>query len=106
MDENGERPSESAGLTLLRRLEVVVVEVAPADRVDVARLAVHPLIVFAAPSVEVDANQTVHYVGHCAATDLLRVHQVDALQLHAGLERILKVLLLERNRLTSIRVSS
>ena len=76
-----------------RSLQSVVHDLAPAHRVDVWRLAVHPLVVLVLPPVKVDAQQAAHDACHCGHADESRLHEVHSLDLHAGAEPMLRYLL-------------
>lgn len=60
-------------------LELVAGELTPADRVDVWRLSVHPLVILAVPAIEVDAEEPMDHTLHCGHADEPRLHQVHGL---------------------------
>lgn len=76
-----------------RRLKLVAHELAPADRVDVWGLVVHPLVELILPAIEVDEQQAANASLHSGDAHEARLHQVHRLQLHVGGEAVTWVVL-------------
>lgn len=70
------------------RLQLVAGQLAPAHRVKVGGLAVHPLVVLVLPAVKVDPQEAVHDPGHRGDADEPRLHEVHGLQLHPRAEAV------------------
>ena len=80
---------------LLGRLEFVADQFAPADRIDIRRLAIDPLFEVIAPSVEVNANEIVGHSSDGGHADEMRGHHVHGFDLHAHREWIARFFLVE-----------
>ena len=70
-------------------LEPVSDEAAPADRVDVGRPAVDPLVELGVPAVKVDPEQPTIHFGHGRDADQTWVDQVRGFDRHSRLEAVL-----------------
>lgn len=69
-----------------RWLKLVACQLAPPHRINVWRLAVHPLVILVVPAIKMDAKETVNYTLHCGHADETGLHQVHCFHLHACLE--------------------
>lgn len=87
-------------------LELVAGELAPADRVDVRGLTVHPLVILAVPAIKVDAEEPMHHPLHGGHADEPGLHQVHGLQLHAHLEAMVGAILGRRRKAVTLPASS
>ena len=69
-----------------RWLKLVACQLTPPHRINVWRLAVHPLVILVVPAIKMDAKETVDYTLHGGHADEPGLHQVHCFHLHACLE--------------------
>lgn len=69
-----------------RWLKLVACQLTPPHRINVWRLAVHPLVILIVPAIKVDAKEAVDYTPHRGHADESGLHQVHCFHLHAWLE--------------------
>lgn len=80
-----------------RWLKLVACQLTPPHRINVWRLAVHPLVILVVPAIKMDAKETVDHTLHCGYADKPRLHQVHCFHLHACLEAMVWVVLVAEN---------
>lgn len=85
-----------------RRLELVAHELAPANRVDVWGLVIHPLVKLIFPAIEMDEQQAAHTTLDSGCTHEARLHQVHGLQFHVGREAVTWVVLKKHGSLRNV----
>lgn len=76
---------------------------APADRVNVWRVVVHPLVELILPTIKVDEQQTAHTSLHRGYAHKTGLHQVYCLQFHVGGKAMTWVVLTYISNLNSVR---
>lgn len=86
-------------------MKLVACQLTPSHRINVWRLAVHPLVILIVPAIKMDAKETLDYTLHRGHTDEPGFHQVHCLHLHACLEAMVWTVLGAEKMKTRIKKS-
>lgn len=69
-------------------MKLVACQLTPPHRINVWRLAVHPLVILVVPAIKMDAKESVDHTLHRGHADEPGLHQVHCFHLHACLEAV------------------